>query len=96
MSLNELKPFQLVGGTSLSLLLGHRMSIDIDLFTDAGYDSIDFNKIDNLLQENFPVVEMGLSGNISMGKSYFVGTSANNLIKLDSRSLKNHFKIFLV
>ena len=27
--------FRLVGGTSLSLQLGHRMSIDIDLFTDV-------------------------------------------------------------
>lgn len=33
--------FRLVGGTSLSLQLGHRMSVDIDLFTDAEYGSID-------------------------------------------------------
>jgi hypothetical protein len=38
-------PFRLVGGTSLSLQLGHRMSIDIDLFTDADYGSIDFKAI---------------------------------------------------
>lgn len=31
--------FRLVGGTSLSLQLGHRMSIDIDMFTDAIYES---------------------------------------------------------
>ena len=35
-------PFRLVGGTSLSLQFGHRMSVDIDLFTDNEYDSIDF------------------------------------------------------
>ena len=28
-------PFRLVGGTSLSLQIGHRMSDDIDLFTDT-------------------------------------------------------------
>lgn len=28
-------PFRLVGGTNLSLRLGHRKSIDIDLFTEA-------------------------------------------------------------
>ena len=28
-------PFRLVGGTNLSLRLGHRMSDDIDLFTEA-------------------------------------------------------------
>ncbi|MFV0581178.1 MAG: nucleotidyl transferase AbiEii/AbiGii toxin family protein [Parabacteroides gordonii] len=27
-------PFLLVGGISLSLQLGHRMSVDIDLFSD--------------------------------------------------------------
>lgn len=30
MILDELKTFRLVGGTSLSLLLGHRISVDID------------------------------------------------------------------
>lgn len=36
-------PFYLVGGTSLSLRLGHRKSVDIDLFTNAPYDSLDFS-----------------------------------------------------
>jgi len=40
MNASELSPFQLVGGTALSLHLGHRMSVDIDLFTDAPYGSI--------------------------------------------------------
>lgn len=39
-------PFRLVGGTSLSLQLGHRMSDDIDLFTDEAYGSLDFTAID--------------------------------------------------
>ncbi len=30
MSYEELNSFRLVGGTSLSLLLGHRVSVDID------------------------------------------------------------------
>ena len=29
------KQFRLVGGTALSLQVGHRMSVDIDLFSDA-------------------------------------------------------------
>src|ERR1700759_4209911 len=33
-ALPELKHFRLVGGTALSLLFGHRKSIDLDLFTD--------------------------------------------------------------
>ena len=33
---------RLVGGTALSLQLGHRVSVDIDLFSDCDYGSIDF------------------------------------------------------
>lgn len=33
-----LKDFDLVGGTSLSLQIGHRLSIDIDLFSARGFD----------------------------------------------------------
>ena len=33
-ALPELKSFRLIGGTALSLLFGHRKSIDLDLFTD--------------------------------------------------------------
>ena len=33
-----LKDFNLVGGTSLSLQIGHRLSIDIDLFSTKGFD----------------------------------------------------------
>ncbi len=38
MGLPELKQFYLVGGTSLALQLGHRNSIDIDLFTRDNFD----------------------------------------------------------
>lgn len=39
-------PFYLVGGTSLSLRLGHRKSVDIDLFTNAPYGSLDFSDLE--------------------------------------------------
>jgi hypothetical protein len=48
MTMELLLPFRLVGGTALSLQLGHRMSVDIDLFTDCDYNSIDFNAIDEV------------------------------------------------
>ncbi len=48
MTIEEFNMFRIVGGTSLSLQLGHRESVDIDLFTDAEYDSLDFNKIDEI------------------------------------------------
>lgn len=35
----EFSAFNLVGGTALSLMIGHRKSIDIDLFTNRDFDS---------------------------------------------------------
>ena len=83
MQLDVLKNFRLVGGTSLSLQIGHRMSVDIDLFTDLAYDSLDFKLIDEKIIETFPVVQMGFGGNNSMGKSYYVGVTEDELVKLD-------------
>ncbi len=39
MTFDDLKQFVLVGGTNLSLRLGHRLSIDLDLFTNQPFDS---------------------------------------------------------
>lgn len=83
MSLKDLQSFRLVGGTSLSLQLGHRISVDIDLFTDLPYDSIDFNELDHLMFQHFPLVQMGYGGNNSMGKTYFVGPDESELVKID-------------
>ncbi len=76
-------PFRLVGGTSLSLQLGHRMSDDIDLFTDAPYDSIDFAEIDDYLNRKFNYVSSSDYKIIGVGKAYFVGGNKNACIKLD-------------
>lgn len=35
----RLKDFYLVGGTALSLKIGHRKSIDIDIFTDKAFNA---------------------------------------------------------
>lgn len=76
-------PFRLVGGTSLTLQLGHRVSDDIDLFTDALYDSIDFHSIDTLLRNTFGYVTDVQPGPIGMGASYLVGNSQEDTVKLD-------------
>lgn len=39
------KDFTLIGGTCLSLQLGHRRSIDIDLFTDIDYGTMNTKEI---------------------------------------------------
>ncbi len=83
MSATEFASFRLVGGTSLSLQLGHRMSVDIDLFTDAPYESVDFKAIDKWLRANYAYVDAHDFEAVGMGKPYFVGESKNNCIKLD-------------
>jgi hypothetical protein len=65
-----------VGGTALSLQCGHRISIDIDLFTDSPYNSVDFYQIDQCIKESFDYVEMSAEGNIGFGKSYYVGSNS--------------------
>jgi len=50
MQLSELSSFRLVGGTSLALQIGHRRSIDIDLFTNKAFD---LQALQNILHKNF-------------------------------------------
>jgi predicted nucleotidyltransferase component of viral defense system len=50
MLIPELKDFNLVGGTALSLRLGHRISVDLDLFSHSQFDN---EKIIECLQFNF-------------------------------------------
>lgn len=83
MSTPQFTEFRLVGGTALSLYRGHRKSVDIDLFSDATYGSIDFNKIDSFLKNKYSYVDSIDYGVIGMGKSYYVGEGANECIKLD-------------
>jgi hypothetical protein len=45
-----LEGFYLVGGTSLALQIGHRNSIDIDLFTQQEFDTAEL--LDNLTQKH--------------------------------------------
>lgn len=52
MSIPFLDSFYLVGGTALALQFGHRMSIDIDLFT---LDDIDNNNLIEILSKSFDV-----------------------------------------
>lgn len=75
--------FRLVGGTALSLLKGHRMSVDIDLFSDSEYGTIDFEAIDLFLREHYPYVDTYDYKVIGFGKSYFLGKDQDNCIKLD-------------
>jgi hypothetical protein len=47
-----LSNFNLAGGTALSLFFGHRKSIDLDLFTNHGFDS---GQLLENLQQDYPI-----------------------------------------
>lgn len=82
MAAKEFSQFRLVGGTALSLQIGHRESIDIDLFSDVDYGTLNFNKIEDFLKSNFEYVDF-LDVPSAMGKAYFIGENKDNTIKLD-------------
>lgn len=83
MTVQEFSKFNLVGGTSLSLQKGHRESVDIDLFTEAAYKSIDFKNIDSFLRKQYAYVDAYTDQEIGMGISYYIGDSSTNSVKLD-------------
>jgi len=83
MRATEFNPFRVVGGTSLSLQLGHRESVDIDLFTDFTYDAVDYKAIDQYLKLNFLYADTFATDLVGKGKSYYIGESSSKCIKLD-------------
>ncbi len=54
-SIHSFQKFYLVGGTALALQLGHRNSIDIDLFTQDNFSN---ETIVNILREKYEVQEV--------------------------------------
>ena len=86
MSLPELSDFRLVGGTALSLLRGHRESVDIDLFCDGPYGEIPFDNILEILRLSFRYVEetTPFTGQINnRGFNLFIGDDEETAIKTD-------------
>ncbi len=51
-TLDELKEFYLVGGTALTLQLGHRNSVDIDLFTQQEFNA---QELLDMLKEKYAI-----------------------------------------
>ena len=77
-------PFYLVGGTSLSLRLGHRKSVDIDLFTNVPYGSLDFSVFEKFFRDNYKYYYCTDKTNlVGFGRSYYIGESEDNNIKVD-------------
>lgn len=59
-----LQGFVLVGGTALALLLGHRDSVDIDLFCDFDFNE---NQLKNNLVKDFAFNQQTISKNTLLG-----------------------------
>ena len=77
------EPFRLVGGTSLSLQMGHRMSVDIDLFTDNEYGSVDYKAIREFLENKYPYCSSRNLENVAFGTYFEVGNSKDDFVKID-------------
>jgi hypothetical protein len=68
----ELRDFVLVGGTALALQLGHRVSVDIDLFTTEEFDTESLNEA---LRRRF-------------GKDFLLLSSSRNTINASIAGIK--------
>lgn len=79
----EFADFWLVGGTALSLQRGHRISVDIDMFTDISYDKFDLTEIEKYLINSFEYVEFYPESIQSVGRTFYVGNSKKESVKLD-------------
>ncbi|WP_075555508.1 nucleotidyl transferase AbiEii/AbiGii toxin family protein [Parabacteroides timonensis] len=78
------KDFTLIGGTCLSLQLGHRRSIDIDLFTDIDYGTMNTKEMKEFIQRSFPYYENTDSLDTSaLGYTLYMGDSPIDKIKVD-------------
>ncbi len=74
----------LVGGTALALQRGHRISIDIDMFSNALYGEMKTDEIKNALIVMFPYTEnLDRLDETLMVYSLFVGNSSDDCVKLD-------------
>ena len=63
MNLPELSDFSLAGGTALALRYGHRISVDLDLFSSVDFDS---DIIINALSKEFSGLEIHSTNNIGI------------------------------
>jgi Nucleotidyl transferase AbiEii toxin, Type IV TA system len=86
MEMETIKTHRLVGGTALALQIGHRMSIDIDLFSDG---KTDYDAVQEELYEKFGnKFSKGRSINSSFSKG--IAIYLNN-VKTDILDWKSRF-----
>ena len=84
MSHEAFNDYYLVGGTALALQRGHRISIDIDMFTNLLYGDMKTGELKDALTSLFPYVEsLEKLDETRVVYSLFVGTERDNCVKLD-------------
>ena len=79
MLLSELKDFFLVGGTSLALQLGHRISIDIDLFTQKDFNT---KKLSSKLNKQFEISDL-IEDKNTLNFNITFPEKSGNIVKID-------------
>jgi hypothetical protein len=80
MQWQELEKFRLVGGTGLSLQIGHRQSIDIDMFTDEDFDIQDIAKV---VKKKISKAEVRM---LSFGITIYTPINESKSLKIDLMS----------
>lgn len=83
MKMQEFEKFRLVGGTALSLQFGHRLSVDIDLFSDADYGTLNFDGLSKKIESSYGTIQDNQLKIIGMGKSIFINPESKDAVKLD-------------
>jgi len=78
MDMPALQGFSLVGGTALSLLYGHRRSVDLDLFSDQPFENA---IIINALQEKFKASFVYRTTNPQFGIFGFVNGAKVDIVR---------------
>lgn len=69
MALPQLKQYTLVGGTALALRYGHRLSVDLDLFTN---EPIDFELLTKALEQTFNTAYVYEKSFLNVGHFCFI------------------------
>ncbi len=80
-----LSEFALVGGTALALHLGHRKSVDIDLFSPKPFDNI---ILAQTLKEHFPNIQIGNTAN-KIGLFCFINDIKVDFVRQEFHPLLN-------
>jgi predicted nucleotidyltransferase component of viral defense system len=90
MTLPQLSEFHLVGGTALSLLYGHRMSVDLDLFSNTHFKN---DEIINVLTNKFKTGFVHEQKNERFGIFAFVDDVKIDIVRYPHPSIKPIYAI---